>query len=222
MLLNILLKQQLWNTLSVECIIIYLTSPLFWSYSAFSPIFITINNAAVNILIYRSRIACSGDRSTTHSRILAWRIPRTEETGGPQSMGSQRVRHDWGTNASLHYILLTGFPGGTSGNESTCQCRRPKRPRFHLWAGMISWSRQWHPIPVFLPGKSHEQRSLVGQVHGVAKSDMSGRLSTDALHTVSMFHAQFPRSTCLVTPREESYEKTHCQTDRKQQPLLSE
>ena len=32
-----------------------------------------------------------------HSSILAWRIPRTEEPGGPQSMGSQRVRHGWAT-----------------------------------------------------------------------------------------------------------------------------
>ena len=30
----------------------------------------------------------------THSSILAWRIPQTEEPGGLQSMGSQRVRHD--------------------------------------------------------------------------------------------------------------------------------
>ena len=30
----------------------------------------------------------------THSSILAWRILWTEETGGLQSMGSQRVRHD--------------------------------------------------------------------------------------------------------------------------------
>ena len=30
----------------------------------------------------------------THSRVLAWRIPWTEEPGGLQSMGSQRVRHD--------------------------------------------------------------------------------------------------------------------------------
>ena len=30
----------------------------------------------------------------THSSILAWRIPWTEEPGGPQSMGSQRARHD--------------------------------------------------------------------------------------------------------------------------------
>ena len=31
---------------------------------------------------------------TTHSSILAWRIPWTEEPGGLQSMGSQRVGHD--------------------------------------------------------------------------------------------------------------------------------
>ena len=30
----------------------------------------------------------------THSSILAWRIPQTEEPGGLQSIGSQRVRHD--------------------------------------------------------------------------------------------------------------------------------
>ena len=30
----------------------------------------------------------------THSSALAWEIPRTEEPGGLQSMGSQRVRHD--------------------------------------------------------------------------------------------------------------------------------
>ena len=35
---------------------------------------------------------------TIHSRILAWRIPWTEEPGGLQSMGSQRVGHDWATN----------------------------------------------------------------------------------------------------------------------------
>ena len=34
----------------------------------------------------------------THSSILSWRIPQTEEPGGIQSMESQRVRHDWVTN----------------------------------------------------------------------------------------------------------------------------
>ena len=35
---------------------------------------------------------------TTHSSILAWRIPWTEEPGGLQSMESQRVRHNLATN----------------------------------------------------------------------------------------------------------------------------
>ena len=34
------------------------------------------------------------EEMATHSSILAWEIPRTEEPGGLQSMGSQRVRHD--------------------------------------------------------------------------------------------------------------------------------
>ena len=37
-------------------------------------------------------------RISTQSSILAWRIPRSEEPGGLQSMGSQRVGHDWATN----------------------------------------------------------------------------------------------------------------------------
>ena len=37
-----------------------------------------------------------------HSSILAWRIPWTEKSGGLQSVGSQRVRHDWATNTHTH------------------------------------------------------------------------------------------------------------------------
>ena len=39
----------------------------------------------------------------THSSILAWRTPWTEEPGGLQSMGSRRVRHNWATNTQLLY-----------------------------------------------------------------------------------------------------------------------
>ena len=34
------------------------------------------------------------EEMTTHSSVLAWRIPGTEEPGGLQSMGSQRAGHD--------------------------------------------------------------------------------------------------------------------------------
>ena len=45
-----------------------------------------------------------------HSSILAWRIPWTEEPGGLQFMGSQRVGHDWSYWASTHIpYLKTGI-----------------------------------------------------------------------------------------------------------------
>ena len=34
--------------------------------------------------------------------------------------------------------------------------------RFHPWLRKIPWRRKWQPTPVFLPGKSHGHRSLVG------------------------------------------------------------
>ena len=36
------------------------------------------------------------------------------------------------------------------------------RPGFNPWVGKISWRRKWQPTPVFLPGKSHGWRSLLG------------------------------------------------------------
>ena len=40
----------------------------------------------------------------THSSILAWKIPWTEEPGRLQSMGSQRVGHDWVSSLSLSWL----------------------------------------------------------------------------------------------------------------------
>ena len=42
----------------------------------------------------------------THTSILAWKIPRTEEPGGLQSMGSQRVRHGRSDLACSHRVNL--------------------------------------------------------------------------------------------------------------------
>ena len=55
-----------------------------------------------------------------------------------------------------------GFPDGTRGKESTCQCRRHKKHKFNPWVGKILWRRKWQPAPVFFPGRSQGQRSLVG------------------------------------------------------------
>ena len=65
-----------------------------------------------------------------HSSTLAWKIPWMEEPGGPQSMGSRRVRQDSATSLSLFTFM--------------------------------HWRRKWQPTPVFLPGESQGQGSLVG------------------------------------------------------------
>ena len=67
---------------------------------------------------------------------------------------------------SIHSIFrsLLGklLPGGASGKESACQCRRRKRCGFHCQVRKIPCRRAWQPTPVFLTGESHGQRSLAG------------------------------------------------------------
>ena len=67
-----------------------------------------------------------------HSSTLAWKIPCAEEPGRLQSMGSQRVGHNWTTSLSLFTFM---------------HWRR-------------KW--QWQPTPVFLPGEFQGRGSLMG------------------------------------------------------------
>ena len=57
---------------------------------------------------------------------------------------------------------LRGLPRYHSGTDSVCQHRRRKRHGFSPWVRKIPWRRKWQPIPVFLPGEFHGQRSLAG------------------------------------------------------------
>ena len=60
--------------------------------------------------------------------------------------------------------------------------------RVWSWLGQIPWRRKWQPTPVFLPGKSHEERSLVGySPWGHKELDM-----TEHAHT----HLHLTKSPC--------------------------
>ena len=50
-----------------------------------------------------------GNGMITHSSLLAWRIPWTEEPGGLQSAGSQRAGHDWATNTFTPICWRFGY-----------------------------------------------------------------------------------------------------------------
>ena len=57
------------------------------------------------------------------------------------------------------------------GKESACQSRRYG---FDPWVRKIPWGRKWQPTPVFLPGKSHRLRSLVGYRVAKSQTQLSG------------------------------------------------
>ena len=56
-------------------------------------------------------------------------------------------------------------------------CLQCGRLGFNPWVGKISWRRKWQPTPVFLPGKSHGWRNLVGYgPWGCKQSETTERL----------------------------------------------
>ena len=109
----------------------------------------------------------------THSSILAWRIPWTEEPAGLQSMLLQRVRHD----------------GATKHTHTECLCRASLVAQIvkNLPAMQETWvqslgqedpqKKGMEPTPVFLHGEFHGQRSLAAAVHEVTESDMTEQLT---------------------------------------------
>ena len=64
--------------------------------------------------------------------------------------------------------LCYGFPGGASGKEPACQCRRLQRHRFSPWVRKIPWRRDGNPLQYSCLGNSMDR----GEVHGVTKSRM--------------------------------------------------
>ena len=52
------------------------------------------------------------------------------------------------------YVFIMSFPGGASGEEPACQCRRCERCGFDPWIRKIPWRRAWPPTPICLPGES--------------------------------------------------------------------
>ena len=128
----------------------------------------------------------------THSRIVAWRIPLTEEPGRLQSMGSHASDMTQRLNHHHHVGSLPLVPPGTPLYIHTCTLIHRWTNKF-MWINSvynrctglpgssvvknlpvkqemrvlslgkeIPWRTKWQPTSVFLPGKSHRQRILQG------------------------------------------------------------
>ena len=90
--------------------------------------------------------------------------------------------------------LCPGLPWCPTWSWIHLQCRKP---RFNPWVGKIPWRRKWQPTPVFLFGKSHGQRSLVGySPWGRKELDM-----TEQLNQLPWVHLSLVSShKCLLWP----------------------
>ena len=122
-----------------------------------------------------------------HSSTLAWKIPRTEEPGRLQPMGSRRFGHDWATSLPFHqrpdwylkrmfpsyvlsqlliYLLQSSLPGMLliCLLELVAWMVKNLPAMQETWVWSLSWEDplEWLLTPVFLPGEFHGQRSLVG------------------------------------------------------------
>ena len=91
---------------------------------------------------------------------------------------------------SFHF----GLPGWLNDKESACQCRPH---RLNPWVRKIPWSRKWQRTPIFLPGKSHGQRSLAGCSPWGSQRVGRNWVST---HTFSFYQfLSAGKSLCLIT-----------------------
>ena len=99
----------------------------------------------------------------THSSILAWEIPQTEEPSGLQSMGSQRVKHDLATKQQQHYSVELPIPSYPQSTEA----------------------QSWHEIISLLP-------SILYKDELERQSDVSSEKtkSMDLMRQVSLFHTE--------------------------------
>ena len=82
------------------------------------------------------------------------RVGRETRPPRPDSQASD-IRSFVQENSS--WVLA--FPCSSVGKKI---CLQRRRPRFDFWIRKIPWRRKWQLTPVFWPGKSHGQRSLVG------------------------------------------------------------
>ena len=122
---------------------------------------------------------------TIHSSTIAWKIPWMEEPGRLQSMGSQRVGHDWATSLSLSAEIRRRqwhptpvlLPGKSHGWRSLVGCSpwgrkesdMTERLHFHLSLSCIG-EGNGNPLQCSFLENPRDGGAWLGDVYGVAQS----------------------------------------------------
>ena len=110
-----------------------------------------------------------------HSSTLAWKIPWTEEPGGPQPMGSLGVRQDW----QLHFHFSLSCIGEGNGNPLQCSCLESPRDGEASWAAFygVAQSRTWLKR---LSSSSSSSRDLAAAAAGSQFIEVPSHVHTHA------------------------------------------
>ena len=104
-------------------------------------------------------LPASSDRSVRQG-MLAWWSPSPLQVLASRAAGVQDLGLPWW----LRWLRI---------------CLQYKRPGFNPCIGKIPWRMEWQPTPVFMPGKSHGQRSLSGySLLGCEEADTTDRLTS--------------------------------------------
>ena len=95
-----------------------------------------------------------GEGNGNHSSTIAWKIPWTEEPGRLQSLGSQRVGHNWATSLSLSSFFTPNCKLDSyiinSTTHSTSNLTTHKRNTiYYNWVSQ-EWSRDWPTVPAWI------------------------------------------------------------------------
>ena len=105
---------------------------------------------------------------------------------------------------------MEGSSGGASGKETTYQCRRHKRLRFDPWVRKIPWMRAWQPTSVFLPGRSHRQRSLADySKHSHEELDATEATYTHGTVELIKIHIHAQGFSCSSVSKESAHSAGH-------------
>ena len=116
--------------------------------------------------------------STSWASVFASQRPRLLWSPGPRMEALCRLgikvlqTANPSKGSHLFHVLRAwvGYPGGTSGKESVCQCRRHERLGFSPWGGKIPWRREWHPPQPSCLEDTRGRGAWSAAIHAAAKS----------------------------------------------------
>ena len=106
-------------------------------------------------------------------------------------------------NTSITYGLASQAPQASLVIKNPPANAGDIRGKFHPWVRKIPWRREWQPIPLFLPGESHGQTSLVGysprgrkELEMAEATEHTDRLTYRWFNVSTIKTLRFSRSSC--------------------------